>query len=88
MDEMIFAALHVLLAYQGHSFEREEPRYFQQEIQKLVPRLVGDMKGGDGFDVDDEYARFRRRQRIHRMHLVGYAVSAAFVLISMLLFWH
>ena len=28
MDEMIFAALHVLLAYQGHSFEREEPRYF------------------------------------------------------------
>ena len=30
---MIFAALHVLLAYQGRSFEREEPRYFQQEIQ-------------------------------------------------------
>ena len=27
---MIFAALHVLQAYQGHSFEREEPRYFQQ----------------------------------------------------------
>ena len=25
---MIFAALHVLLAYQGRSFEREEPRYF------------------------------------------------------------
>ena len=48
---MIFAALHVLLAYQGHSFEREEPRYFQQEIQKLMPRLVGVMKtGGDGFD--------------------------------------
>ena len=88
MDEMIFAALHVLLAYQGHSFEREEPRYFQQEIQKLMLRLVGDMKGGDGFDIDDEYARFRRRQRIHRMHLVGYAVSAALVLIGMLLFWH
>ena len=85
---MIFAALHVLLAYQGRSFEREEPRYFQQEIQKLMPRLVGDMKGGDGFDVDDEYARFRRRQRIHRMHLVGYAVSAALVLIGMLLLWH
>ena len=34
------------------------------------------VKGGDGFDGDDEYARFRRRQRIHRMHLVGYAVSA------------
>ena len=47
---MIFAALHVLLAYQGHSFEREEPRYFQQGFQKLMPRLVGDMKGEDGFD--------------------------------------
>ena len=44
-------------------------------------------KGGDGFDVEDEYDRFRRRQRIHRMHLVGYAVSAALVLIGMLLFW-
>ena len=33
MDEMIFAALHVLLAYQGHSFEREEPRYFQLGFQ-------------------------------------------------------
>ena len=54
---------------------------------ELLPRLVGDMKGGDGFDVEDEYARFRRRQRIHRMHLVGYAVSAALVLIGMLLFW-
>ena len=43
--------------------------------------------GGDGFDVDDEYGRFRRRQRIHRMHLVGYVVSAALVLIGMLLFW-
>ena len=76
------------LPIRGHSDEREEPRYFQQEIQKLMPRLVGDMKGGDGFDVDDEYARFRRRQRIHRMHLVGYVVSAALVLIGMLLFWH
>ena len=86
---MIFAALHVLLAYQGRCFEREEPRYFQQEIQKLMPRLVGEMgKGRDGFDVEDEYDRFRRRQRIHRMHLVGYAVSAALVLICMLLFWH
>ena len=55
---------------------------------ELLPRLVGEMEtGGDGFDVDDEYARFRRRQRIHRMHLVGYAVSAALVLIGMLLFW-
>ena len=50
--------------------------------------MVGDMKGEDGFDVEDEYARFRRRQRIHRMHLVGYVVSAALVLIGMLLFWH
>ena len=54
----------------------------------LFPRLLGDMKGGDGFDVEDEYDRFRRRQRIHRMHLVGYVVSAALVLIGMLLFWH
>ena len=54
-----------------------------------LPRLAGAMvKGGDGFDDDDEYDRFRRRQRIHRMHLVGYAVSAALVLIGMLLFWH
>ena len=44
-------------------------------------------KGGDGFDVDDEYQQFRRRQRIHRMHLVGYAVSAALILIGMLLSW-
>ena len=55
---------------------------------ELLPRLVGEMKGGDGFDVDDEYERFRRRQRIHRMYLVGYAVSAALILIGMLLFWH
>ena len=51
--------------------------------------MVGEMgKGGDGFDVEDEYARFRRRQRIHRMYLVGHVVSAALVLIGMLLFWH
>jgi len=43
--------------------------------------------GGDGFDVKDEYARFRRRQRIHRMHLVVYVVSAALILIGMLLLW-
>ena len=44
-------------------------------------------KGGDGFDVEDEYVRFRRRQRIHQMHLAGYVVSAALILIGMLLFW-
>ena len=38
-------------------------------------------------DFEDEYLRYRHRQRIHRMRLVGYAVSAALVLISMLLFW-
>ncbi len=55
----------------------------------LLPRLGGEMeKGVDGFDGDDEYARFRRRQRIHRMHLVGYVVSAALILIGMLIFWH
>ena len=43
--------------------------------------------GGVGFDVDDEYERFRRRQRNHRMHLVGYVVSAALILTGMLLFW-
>ena len=53
----------------------------------LLPLLAGDMKCGDGFDADDEYARFRRRQRIHRMHLVGYVVSAALILTGMLLFW-
>ena len=47
----------------------------------ILPRVVGDMNG------EDEYARFRRHQRIHRMHLVGYVVSAALVLIGMLLFW-
>ena len=52
-----------------------------------MPRLVGEMiEGGDGFDVDDEYARFRRRQRIHRMHLVGYVVPAAIILIGMIVF--
>ena len=45
-------------------------------------------KGGADFDVDEEYDRFRRRQRIHRMHLVGYAVSAVLILIGMLIFWH
>ena len=56
---------------------------------ELLPRLVGEMvKGGDGFDVEDEYARFRRRQRINRMHLVGYVVSAVLILIGMLIFWH
>ena len=50
--------------------------------------MVGEMKKGeDDFDAEDEYARFRRRQRIHRMHLVGYVVSAALVLIGMFLFW-
>ena len=46
------------------------------------------MKGEDGFDGEDEYARFRRRQRIHRYHLIGYAVSSTLILIAMLLFWH
>ena len=56
---------------------------------KLLPRLVCEVKrGGDGFDAEDEYDRFRRRQRIHRMHLVGYVVSAAIILIGKLLFWH
>ena len=39
MDEMIFAALHVLLACQGHSFEREEPRYFQQGFHPRTDAL-------------------------------------------------
>ena len=55
----------------------------------ILPRLACEMKKGrDGFDVDDEYLRYRRRQRIHRSHLIGYAVSATRILISMLLFWH
>ena len=49
----------------------------------------GEMKMGvNGFDVDDEYARYHRRQRIHRYHLIGYAVSSVLILIGMLLFWH
>ena len=40
------------------------------------------------FDPDDEYNQYRCRQRIHRMHLVGYAVFAALILIGMLIFWH
>ena len=44
-------------------------------------------KGGDGFDDDDEYNQYRRHQRIHQMHLVGYVVSAALILIGMLLLW-
>ena len=48
----------------------------------------GMKKSGDGFDADDEYGRLRRRQRIHRMHLVRYVIFAALVLIGMLLFWH
>ena len=39
------------------------------------------------FDFDDEYNQYRRRQRIHRMYLVGYVIFAALVLIGMLLFW-
>ena len=39
------------------------------------------------FDPDDEYNQYRRRQRIHQMHLVGYVIFAALVLIGMLLFW-
>ena len=54
-----------------------------------MTQLVAEMKKGeDGFDVEDEYDRFRRRQRINRMHLVGYVIFAALVLIGMLLFWH
>ena len=51
-------------------------------------RLIGEMeKGGDGFDVEDEYDRFRRRQRIHRVYLIGFAILAALVLIGMIIFW-
>ena len=35
---------------------------------------------------DSAYERYRRRLRIHRYHLIGYAVSAALVLICMLIF--
>ena len=37
--------------------------------------------------AEDYYEMFRRRQRIHRMHLVGYVVFAALVLIGMIVFW-
>ena len=40
----------------------------------------------EDFD-EDYYERFRRHQRIHRMHLVGYVVFAALVLIGMIVFW-
>ena len=42
----------------------------------------------DEFDFDDEYNQYRRRQRIRRIHLVGYAVFAALILIGMIVFWH
>ena len=42
----------------------------------------------DEFDFDDEYNQYRRRQRIHRMHLVRYVVAAALILIGVLFFWH
>ena len=35
----------------------------------------------------DYYERFRRRQRIHRMHLIGSVIFAALVLIGMIVFW-
>ena len=41
-----------------------------------------------GFDPKDEYARYRRRVRIHRIHLVGYVLFAALVLVGILIFWH
>ena len=44
-------------------------------------------KGGDGFDVDDEYECYRRRQRIHRYHLIGFVILATLVLIGMIVFW-
>ena len=36
MDEMIFAALHVLFCQSGRSFEREEPRYLQAGVESGV----------------------------------------------------
>lgn len=36
-----------------------------------------------GFD-DSAYERYRRRLRIHRIHLVGYVVSATLILAGML----
>lgn len=44
-------------------------------------------KVGDVFDGEDEYGRFLRRQRIHRMHLVGYVILASIILIGMIAFW-
>ena len=44
-------------------------------------------KFGEGVDAEIEYLRYRRRLRIHRYHLVGYAVFAALVLIGMIVFW-
>ena len=41
----------------------------------------------DEFDFDDEYNQYRRRQHIHRMHLVGYVGFATLVLIGMIVFW-
>ena len=38
-------------------------------------------------DFEDEYLRYRRRQRIHRMHLVGYVIFAVIVLMGMIAFW-
>ena len=38
---MIFAALHVLLAYQGHSFEREEPRYLETGVESWMRCVRG-----------------------------------------------
>ena len=36
---------------------------------------------------EDYYERFRRRQRIHRVYLIGFAILAALVLIGMIIFW-
>ena len=41
----------------------------------------------DEFDFDDEYNQYRRRQRIHRMRLVGYVILASIILIGMIAFW-
>ena len=39
-------------------------------------------------DIDEDYyERFRRRQRIHRVYLIGFAILAALVLIGMIIFW-
>ena len=36
---------------------------------------------------EDYYERFRRHQRIHRYHLIGFVIFAALVLIGMIAFW-